>query len=143
MTEVKWKNLFCKLKENQVVLTSMQPHDPMPNAKYCRESPHRTLGHLTACQIAWLPLLKQIQRGDPKGSLSNHDPLTLFENQRFSTASWDELISLYEKGREEWIAILNDIDLRQEIQTAKRTWTPQTLTKRLVEHERNHLLQIP
>ena len=138
MREVKWKNLLGKLKENQVVLTSMQPHDPMPNAKYCRESPHRTLGHLTACQIAWLPLLKQIQSCDPKGSIPIH-PYTLFENRRFSTASWDELISLYEKGREEWIAILNDIDLRQEIQTAKRIWTPQTLTKRLVEHETNHL----
>ena len=138
MTEVKWKNLFCKLKENQVVLTSMQPHDPMPNAKYCRESPHRTIGHLTACQIAWLPLLKQIEKGDSKGSIPIH-PYTLFDDQNFSIASWDELISLYEKGREEWIAILNDIDLRQEIQTSKRTLTPQTLTKRLVEHETNHL----
>lgn len=138
MTEVKWKNLLDKLRANQFVLNSMQPHDPMPVAKFCRESPHRTLGHLTACQIAWLPLLKQIQSGDPKGSIPIH-PYTLFENQRFSTASWDELISLYEKGREEWISILNDINLRQEIQTAKRIWTPQTLTKRLVEHETNHL----
>jgi hypothetical protein len=138
MTAVKWQNLLVKLRENQVVLKSMQPHDPMPEAKFCRESPHRTLGHLTACQIAWFPLLKQIQEGDSRGSIPIH-PYTLFENQRFSTASWHELISLYEKGREEWKAILNDIDLRQEIRTAKRIWTPQTLTKRLVEHETNHL----
>ncbi|MEI7985511.1 MAG: hypothetical protein WCI55_07765 [Armatimonadota bacterium] len=138
MTEVKWKNLLGKLRANHVVLTSMQPHDPMPEARFCRESPHRTLGHLTACQIAWFPLLKQIQKGDSKGSIPIH-PYTLFENQGFGTAPWDELISLYEKGREDWIAILGHIYIRQEIQTAKRIWTPQTLTKRLVEHETNHL----
>ncbi len=141
MTEVKWKNLLGKLRANQVVLTSMQAHDPMPVAKFCRESPHRTLGHLTACQIAWLPLLKQIQSGDPKGSIPIH-PYTLFENQGFGTASWHELISRYAKGREDWIALVIIVDPRQEIKTAKRTWTLQTLTKRLVEHEINHLREI-
>jgi hypothetical protein len=141
MTEVKWKNLLGKLRANQVALTSMQPHDPMPDARFCRESPHRTLGHLTACQIAWLPLLKQIQSGDSNGSIPIH-PYTLFDNQNFRTASWEELLSLFSMGRQDWISILNNVDLQQEIQTTKRTWTPQTLTKRLAEHEMTHLQQI-
>ena len=141
MTEVKWKNLLAKLEENQFALTSMQTHDPMPEAMYCRESPHRTIGHLTACQIAWLPLLKQIQSGDSNGSIPIH-PYTLFDDQNFSTTPWEDLIDLFSKGREDWISILNSVDLQQEIRTSKRTWTPQTLTKRLVEHERTHLRQI-
>ena len=84
---------------------------------------------------------RQIQSGDPKGSIPIH-PYTLFENQGFGTASWHELISRYAKGREDWIALVIIVDPRQEIKTAKRTWTLQTLTKRLVEHEINHLREI-
>lgn len=54
----------------------MPPFPPVERVTLWRESPHRTLGHLTACQAAWLPLMRCIREGSPTGSIEiRPDPL--------------------------------------------------------------------
>jgi hypothetical protein len=138
MTEATWKRMLVLFEENERRFADMAPAPAMPKAKLCRESSHRTLGHLTACQAAWLPLMQQLRAGEPRGSVPiNPDPL--FTKLGFSTAAWETLLGRFLSERGEWRSILQQVDLDLEIRTVRRVHTARTLTKRLVEHEKRHL----
>ena len=138
MTNSSWQRLLLLFDENERVITGMKPSEPAPSAKFCGDSAHRTLGHLTACQSAWLPLMSALRSGESKGSIPiNPDPL--FRKLGYETLSWNSLVERFVADRAEWRELLQEIDLSLEIQTPRRVWSPQTLIKRMVEHEKNHL----
>jgi uncharacterized damage-inducible protein DinB len=142
MTEANWKSTLLQFEENERRLAKMKPAEPMPSAEWCRESVHRTLGHLTACQSAWLPLMQHLRDGKEQASVSIH-PNALFAKLGFSIAPWNALLKQFKSERKQWQSILSEIDIHREIHTPRRSWTAQTLTWRLVEHERRHIDQVP
>ncbi|HEY3779435.1 MAG TPA: hypothetical protein VGL56_00020 [Fimbriimonadaceae bacterium] len=100
MNETSWKKTLELFDENERRLSQMAPADPMPSAKFCRESAHRTLGHLTACQTAWIPYIRQLKEGKTRGSIPiNPDPL--FRKFGFGTVTWQELLNRFQKKRAE------------------------------------------
>lgn len=106
--------------------------------QFWRESSHRSLGHLTACQAAWLPLMMQIRAGETNGSISiNPDPL--FTKLGLAVWKWEELVERFVSDRVEWRSVVNETDVTRTLQTSRRIWTAQLLTKRLVDHEKRHL----
>jgi len=138
MTDVAWKKTLLILDENEARVRAMPPAEPAPMALWCRESPHRTLGHLTACQAAWLPLMLQIQAGATHGTIvTNPDPL--YTKLGFKARPWSLLIGQFVSERAQWREILSRIDPTLEIQTSRRVHSAQTLTRRMVEHEKRHL----
>jgi hypothetical protein len=141
MTEATWKKTLLLLEENERRLASMRPSDPIPTAKFWRESAHGTLGHLTACQSAWLPYMRQIQHGATKGSIPIR-PDPLYRKAGFATKPWKTLLSQFKTDRAEWRAILLSIDPTRELETPNRTLSAQSLTKRMVDHEHSHLNQL-
>lgn len=138
MTGSTWDNALQLLEQNLEQLQGMEPAPAAPKAKFCRESAHRTLGHLTACQAAWLPIMRHLRNGDPRARIPiNPDPL--FRKRGFSTTPWGDLLSRFEVDRTEWRQILSEVVPTSETRTVKRLWSAQTLTKRLVDHEKRHL----
>ncbi len=138
MTNSTWQKQLSLFEENRDRILKMDAFEPMPNAKWCRESPHHTLGHIVSCQAAWMPLMVQLHAGETTGSISiNPDPL--FTKLQLATTPWEELVNRLVSERMEWRKILEDIDVEQEIKTTKRIWTAQLLTRRLVKHEKRHL----
>lgn len=138
MTEATWRNTVQLLGHNLDRFQRMASEPPAPRAKFCRESPHRTLGHLTACQAAWLPVMRHLRNGDARAVIPiNPDPL--FRKMHFNVAPWQELLGRFESDRAEWRQILAEIDPTRQTQSMKRTWSAQTLTKRMVDHEHRHL----
>lgn len=138
ITDTTWQRLRELLDSNLVTFAQMDPAEPMPTAKWCRESPHRTLGHLTSCQSAWLPLMRQLRDGAERGSIPiNPDPL--FLKLGFASLSWEDLLEQFRAQRREWTEIVDSVAKDREIQTARRIWNVRTLTRRLVLHERKHL----
>ena len=141
MSDAAWKKTLLGLEENQSCLIGMEPSEPMPSAKLCRESPHRTLGHLTACQAAWISVMRGLRDGQSRAVVPiNPDPL--YRKLGFSSLAWRVHLDRFNSDRDEWGLILKQVDVSQEIQTRKRTYSAQTLTKRMVEHERRHLEDI-
>lgn len=142
MTESAWANTLLAFEETPRRFSEMKRSAPMPSAKLCRESAHRTLGHLTACQASWIELIRQIRNGAVTGSVRiNPDPL--FRKLAFDRKPWGELLERFVQERAEWRELLQQIDLNQEIKTPRRIYTAQSLTKRMVEHEIRHLAQLP
>lgn len=141
MNESTWNKTLRLLDENELRLANMRPGAPIPSAKFWRESAHGTLGHLTACQSAWISYLRLIQDGATKGSIPiNPDPY--YAKAGFATKPWNELLNQFKSQRAEWQAILQTIDPCRAIQTPKRIITAQALTKRMVDHEKCHLDQL-
>ena len=138
MTDQLWQHCMTLLRENQERFEKMRPADPMPKAQWCRESPHRTLGHLTSCQTAWLPILRAIRDEQVQVVIAIH-PNPLFRKMKFGSSSWAELLKRFQDERAEWHAILQSADLNREVRTQTKSYTAKSLSRRLVEHEKRHL----
>ena len=138
MTNASWQKILLLFEESEKVVKGMHPLEPTPEAKVCNESAHFTLGHLTSCQSAWLPLIRALQNGETNGSIPIN-PNPLFTKLGYERAPWETLVERFVADRAEWRRILEQVDLNHELLTSKRIWSAQTLTKRMVEHERNHL----
>ena len=139
MTNDSWQRIVRLLEENEKIIAEMTPFEPTPNAKVCSESAHFALGHLTSCQVAWLPLMRALRDGAKKRSIPMN-PNPLFTKLGFASLAWEVLVERFVTDRLEWRNILEHVDISQELQTSRRVWTAQTLTKRMVEHENGHLL---
>ena len=137
-----WREVLARFEDHERRFREMVPAEPMPEAEYCRESPHRTLGHLTACEISWLPILQAIFNGDPKGRSRMH-PNMHFRKEQFAVKPWAELLDMFLATREEWRRLLDEVDLDREIQTRTRIHNARTLTQKLVDHESRHLADLP
>lgn len=85
--------------------------------------------------------MRQIREGAATGSMPI-TPNLLFSKQRFATRPWTILLEQFNRERSEWRALLDCCDLSREFRI-QRTYTAQTLTKRMVEHEKRHLDQLP
>jgi len=138
MTQAAWEELLTLFDENEKRILKLAPTGPISNAKFWRDSAHGTLGHLTACQAAWLPLMVMLEQGLAKGSVAIR-PDPLYTKLGFAREDWAVILRRFKKERAEWRRILNRIDVSQEITTPVRTHSAQTLTKRLVAHEKRHL----
>ena len=138
MTQAAWEELLSLFDENERRILKLQRGEPVAKATFWRDSAHGTLGHLTACQSAWLPLLKMLDQGLVKGSVAIR-PDPLYTKFCFGREDWDVILKQFKKERAEWRRILKRIDVTAEITTPVRTHTAQTLTKRLVSHEKRHL----
>jgi hypothetical protein len=142
MTDAQWEKARRLFEDNQAFLQRMPPADPIPSAVLCRESAHRTLGHLVACQAAWLPIVHAIREGALEVTIPiNPDPL--YRKSGFNALPWASLLERFIADREEWRETLDRIDVRAEVRTPRRTYSAQTLTGRMVEHERRHLAECP
>ena len=138
MTAETWTRTLAQFEENLDCLVKMEPALPDSSAKLCRESAHRTLGHLTACQSAWLPLMQQLSEGKPTGSIPiNPDPL--FRKLGYETEAWEPIFDRFIADRSLWRDLIEQVDVTATIQTTKRLYSAQTLTKRMVDHEKTHL----
>lgn len=138
MTNASWQKILLLFEKSEEIITGMKPSEPTPKAKLCRESAHYTIGHLTSCQSAWLPLIRALQKGETKGSLPIN-PNPLFTKLGFEKAPWEDLVERFVADRAEWRQLLEQVDLSLELKTSRRVWSAQTLTKRMVEHEKRHL----
>lgn len=138
MTEKMWRSLLTLLDENEERIKNLPVAQPIPKAQLCRESAHLTLGHLTSCQAAWLPLMRFIRDGQTKGRVAIR-PNPLYTKLGFKTAEWIAMRDRFIAERAEWRSLLAEVDLNAELQTETRIWNAKTLTRRLVEHEKGHL----
>ena len=138
MTNASWQRILLLLEENESFIKLMPSLEPSPRAKLCSESAHFMVGHLTSAQAAWLPLMRAIRDGKTKGTVPNN-PNPLFTKLGLQTMRWEALVEKFVTDRSEWRQMLEQIDLNHELLTSKRIWTAQTLTQRMVLHERNHL----
>jgi hypothetical protein len=141
VTDATWERIIQLFESNERRLAEMPSSEPVSRVTYWRESPHRTLGHLTACQAAWLPIMRQLLEGAEKGSVPIR-PDPLFTKLGLAAWAWEQLLERYRQDRAEWGSILHEVDPAREIQGASRVLTTRTLTKRLVDHERSHLDQL-
>jgi hypothetical protein len=138
MTKETWTRALVQLDISLATLKRVVPAEPMPRAHLCIESLHRTLGHLTSCQAAWIPILRAIAEGKSETAIPIH-PNPLFSKLGFATTPWHDLLARFESERVEWKALLANVDISQPIKTPKRVYTAQNLTRRVTEHEKNHL----
>lgn len=138
MSEAEWQRIVSLFEENERRIKQLKPAVANSAAKFWRESAHGTLGHLTACQAAWLPILKMMEEGLAKGSVAIR-PDPLYTKLGFNTEDWAVILKRFKKERSEWRRVLEQIDLMHELKTPTRVLTAQTLTKRLVDHEKRHL----
>ena len=138
MTADKWASLLVLFAANEKRLCNLEPTEPIFSARFWRESAHGTLGHLTACQSAWLPLLRMIRDGQKKGKVEIR-PDPLYTKLGFKSKDWSEILKQFKKERAEWRKLLREINLDQELTTPYRVLSARTLTKRLVDHEKRHL----
>ncbi len=138
MTNASRQRILLLFKENERIIKEMPSLEPSPKARLCSESAHFMLGHLTSAQAAWLPLMRAIRNGKTKGSVPIN-PNPLFTKLGLQTMPWEELAARFDSDRTEWRQMLEQVDLNHEILISKRIWTAQTLTQRMVLHERNHL----
>lgn len=82
--------------------------------------------------------MRQIRDRAEKATIPiNPDPL--FRNLRFAVTPWQELLERFLGERDEWRRLLGEVDVARETRTTKRVYSAQTLTKRLVDHEKRHL----
>lgn len=133
-----WQEVLQRFEDNERSLASLPASEPMPEAQFCRESAHRTLGHLAACQTAWLPVLRAIRQGAVRVPAVEH-PHRLFERTGAANAPWCVLLETFLAERSEWRALLESVDLDHAVKTGDRFHTAKTLTEKLVRHEAKHL----
>jgi hypothetical protein len=133
-----WGEVLAAFDDNEARILAQEPAEPMPEAEFCRQSPHRTLGHLTACQVAWLPLMRKIRDEAPMGNVAVH-PLRLFEQLGYATMPWPDLMERFIEDRREWRRLLAEVDLERPLKLPARVHTAKTLTEKLVRHELGHL----
>ncbi len=139
MTNASWQKILHLFEESERIIKQMPLLEPTPQAKVCIESAHFMLGHLTSAQAVWLPLIRAIRDGKAKCSVPIN-PNPLFTKLGFQKAAWETLVERFVADRAEWRQILEQVDLNHELLVSKRTWTAQTLTQRMVQHENNHLI---
>lgn len=142
MTDLAWQNVLALLETNEQRILKMTAAGPVCRVSFWRESPHRTLGHLTACQAAWLPLMRALSDGAWTSAVPIR-PDPLFTKLGFGSWSWESLCERFSVDRREWIEILGRIDVAREAHTPTRIYSAQTLTRRMVMHEHSHLEQLP
>ncbi|MBS1724733.1 MAG: DinB family protein [Armatimonadetes bacterium] len=133
-----WEEILTLFGENERRIRALSPAPAMPGAEFCRQSQHRTLGHLTACQQAWLPLMRRIKEEAPRGAVAVH-PLRLYDQLGYATAGWALLMERFCKDRAEWGDLLRAVDLDRPLKTPTRLHTARTLTEKLVRHESRHM----
>ncbi len=138
MTEATWAKILLLFDENHERIQGMEPAPVVRSVKFWRESQHRTIGHLTACQAAWLPIMRALREGSAKAVVPIR-PDPLFTKLGFGALPWDALVTRFNADRNEWHEILGQIDVTSQTQLPTRTHSAQSLTKRMVEHEKRHL----
>jgi hypothetical protein len=122
------------------LIRGLPPQVPDHSAEFCRQSLHRTLAHLVACQRAWLPLVQAIIDGKTRARVKPH-PLRLMETSGLLNADWTELTAEYASNAHKWALLSRGADPEHQMTVGHRSWTVTELTGRLIDHERHHLAE--
>src|SRR5689334_12943365 len=101
MDELEWRKIQTSFATTLERFDAMRPFPIVEKDALWNESPHLTLGHLTACQIAWLPVLQQIDAGAEKARVKTH-PNKLYVDLGFGQASWTDLLDRFRGDRKNW-----------------------------------------
>lgn len=139
MSEKQWAEIWSDFKSNLQTITSMPPAEPIPTASFCRESRHLMLGHLTACQAAWLPILRGLNKGSEHVNVEH--PNALYAAKGLGNIPWQELLAAFTQDRTEWQMLVESVDPLRPIKTQTKSYTSRQLTRRLVLHESQHLAE--
>ncbi len=134
-----WPAIHALLEANLTVIWGLPPAEPMPKAEFCRESVHRMLGHLTACQMAWLPILRALDAGEPH--VEAEHPVKLYKRLKLAEKQWPELLCRFEEDRSEWQRLVDQVDPERTVKTQSKSYDTRMLTRRLVLHESAHLAE--
>jgi hypothetical protein len=82
--------------------------------------------------------MRQLQDGAVRGSIPIR-PDPLYTKLGFAVAPWESLLARFVADREDWRGVLSKVDVTRELKTSTAMHSAQTLTKRLVTHEKRHL----
>lgn len=118
---------------------------PDPDCLRCELSYHRTLGHLRACQETWLTAAKAFAVSEKTGEspqLKLLHPWRLYKKNNYQLVEWQEHYDQFFSDRAEWIELLRSTDRLLGGTLAGTRHTIESLTKRLVCHEEQHITQL-
>ncbi len=138
MERGEWDSYFDLLKRSRDVVAAWTPTGPDPAAARCEQSRHRTLAHLRACQGQWLAIVTEFLARD-KPSVTVLHPWRQFDRGLYAELAWDEHLTAFLKGREEWLRLQNTADWTRGGKWNRKPDTVGGLTKRLANHEDYHL----
>jgi len=139
MTEAEWQEWLRLMDEYEVVVSAWPPEAPDPTALRCAHSRHRTLGHLRACQETWLEACTAFAQ-KPGTSLTLLHPWRLFDLKTYGSVSWEEHLAAFKAGRARWKELLTSTDRTAAGKINGKDHSLESLTRRLVMHEQQHLI---
>lgn len=135
------EDYISRLKSQAEQISAWENSSPDPLAQFCNDSPHRTMGHLRACQEQWLNALQAfVDRDNP--SVSFLHPWRHFEAQAYQSVSWESHLEKFMSDRELWIKLISHADWERGGRWNRKQDTVGGLTVRLVRHEQKHLADI-
>jgi len=141
MTDIEWQECLRLMDENEQTVSDWPPTAPDPVAARCRDTRHRTLGHLRACQETWLEACEAFA-ASPEASLKLLHPWRLFDQKTYRMVSWEDHLSAYRADRVRWKALLSSSDRKVAGEINGQRHSIESLTRRLVLHERQHLVAL-
>lgn len=140
ITGTNWAEILALLSAHEEFLCELPPYSPTPETLVCRDSWHRTLGHLSACQTTWLQLMQFLLNGTEKGDPECH-PWQLYQRNQYAQQPWSELLAEFQMGRASWRLALDTVKPSATVQTKTKRYDARELTRRLVLHEEHHLAE--
>lgn len=140
MTEREWAECLRQMEENEREIDSWRPEMPNFAAKRCSESRHRTLGHLRACQETWLGACLAFNQ-EPEPKLTLLHPWTVFGSKSYGAVPWTDHMATFLSDRGLWKELLHSCDRDSSGWINGQEHSIESLTRRLVLHERRHLLE--
>lgn len=142
MSDADWQLLLLRMAESANAIAAWPASQPTLDCVRCEKSHHRTLGHLRACQGTWLTAAKAFARVDKMGEspqLKLLHPWRLFEKENYHLVDWQEHYDQFFSDRTEWNELLCSAERHLGGTLAGTQHTIESLTKRLVCHEEQHM----
>lgn len=138
MTDTEWQECLRLMDENEQTVLGWPPTAPDPDAAKCLHSRHRTLAHLRVCQETWLQASVAFTKS-PGASLKLLHPWRLFDKKAYGTVPWEDHLAAYQADRARWKVLLHSTDRKTAGEINGQKHSVESLARRLVLHERQHL----
>ena len=137
-TESEWQECLRQMDEQEQYIRDWLPAQPALDAQRCVESRHRTLAHLRACQETWLEACLAFAE-EPHPRMKLLHPWRLFEQKSYERIPWGEHLAAFLADRMRWKELLKSADRQRTGRINGQEHSIESLTRRLVAHERHHL----
>lgn len=138
MKDSEWAGILDQMDRNEEHLRTLGPEEPGPRSARCSESLHRTLGHLRACQETWLEACLAMARTE-NPSLKLLHPWRIFEQRSYHLEPWDDHLRTFLSDRAKWKGLLEETERSRMGKVNGTAHSIESLTRRLVLHEAQHL----